>query len=219
MKRTLAILALTALALGCGESRRYDQAIGVLIDVSGTYTDERKETVNVIKRDILPHMVPGDTLIVIRIDSESYDKENVEALLTLDQRPSHANAQKLALARKLDSFAKESHGSQHTDIPGAIMLASEYLAEVGSGSRVMLIFSDMQEDLPPGSKRALAEDELQGTHVAAVNVKRLNRDTADPAVFRDRLSDWEVRTKNAGALDWRTFMDSTKLPEYLAEIR
>jgi hypothetical protein len=160
MKRTLAILALTALALGCGESRRYDQAIGVLIDVSGTYSDERKETVNVIKREILPNMVPGDTLIVIRIDSESYDKENVEALLTLDRRPSHANAQKLALAHKLDAFAKESHGSQHTDIPGAIMLASEYLSEVGSDSRVMLIFSDMQEDLPPGSKRALAEDEL-----------------------------------------------------------
>ena len=219
MKRALAILALTALALGCGESRRYDQAIGVLIDVSGTYSDERKETVNVIKREILPHMVPGDTLIVIRIDSESYDKENVEALLTLDQRPSHANAQKLALARKLDAFAKQSHGSQHTDIPGAIMLASEYLSEVGSDSRVMLIFSDMQEDLPPGSKRALAEDELQGTHVAAMNVKRLNRDTADPTVFRDRLADWEVRTQNAGALDWRTFMDSTKLPEYLAEIR
>lgn len=219
MRRALAILALSALALGCGESRRYDQAIGVLIDVSGTYTDERKETVNVIKRDILPHMVPGDTLIVIRIDSESYDKENVESLLTLDRRPSHANAQKLAMARKLDAFAKESHGSQHTDIPGAIMLASEYLSEVGSDSRVMLIFSDMQEDLPPGSKRMLAEDELQGTHVAAMNVKRLNRDTADPAVFRDRLSAWEVRAKNAGALDWRTFMDSTKLPEYLAEIR
>jgi hypothetical protein len=219
MRRALAILALTALALGCGESRRYDQAIGVLIDVSGTYSDERKETVNVIKRDILPHMVPGDTLIVIRIDSESYDKENVESLLTLDRRPSHANAQKLAMARKLDAFAGESHGSQHTDIPGAMMLASEYLTEVGSDSRVMLIFSDMQEDLPPGSKRMLAEDELQGTHVAAMNVKRLNRDTADPAVFRDRLSAWEVRAKSAGALDWRTFMDSTKLPEYLAEIR
>ena len=99
------------------------------------------------------------------------------------------------------------------------MLASEYLAEVGSGSRVMLIFSDMQEDLPPGSKRMLSEDELQGTHVAAMNVKRLNSNTADPGAFRDRLAAWEGRAKNAGALDWRTFMDSTKLPDYLSEIR
>jgi hypothetical protein len=219
MKRTLVLFALVAVALGCSNSRRYDQAIGVLIDVSGTYTDERQETVNVIKREILPHMVPGDTLVVIRIDSESYDKENVEALLTLDRRPSYANAQKLALARKLDAFAKQEQGSQHTDIPGAIMLASEYLSEVGSGSQVMLIFSDMQEDLPPGSKRMLAKDELQGTHVAAMNVKRLTHDTADPRAFRERLATWEHRVRNAGAIDWRIFMDANKLPDYLAEIR
>jgi hypothetical protein len=82
-----------------------------------------------------------------------------------------------------------------------------------------LIFSDLQEDLPAGSKRALAEDELRGTHVAAMNVKRLNRDTADPRVFRDRLAAWEGRVKGAGATDWRTFMDATKLPEYLNEVR
>jgi hypothetical protein len=169
MKQALAILALTALALGCGESRRYDQAIGVLIDVSGTYSDERKETVNVIKREVLPNMVPGDTLIVIRIDSESYDKENVESLLTLDRRPSHANAQKLALARKLDAFAGESHGSQHTDIPGAIMLASEYLSEVGSDSRVMLIFSDMQEDPRSNLGLGRARQERRGPRLAHVH--------------------------------------------------
>jgi hypothetical protein len=136
MKRTLAVLGLAALALGCADGRRYDQAIGVLIDVSGTYADEKARTVDVIKRDILPQMVPGDTLLIVRIDSESYDKENVEALLTLDRRPSHANAQKLAVARRLDAFAADDAGSEHTDIPGAIMLASEYLNEVDAGSRV-----------------------------------------------------------------------------------
>jgi hypothetical protein len=219
MRRAFLGFALALLALGCGESRRYDQAIGVLIDVSGTYLDQKRETVNVIKREILPQMVPGDTLIVIRVDSESYDEENVEALMTLDRRPSHANAQKLAMAQTLDEIAERGGGSKHTDIPGAIMLASEYLSELESDSRVMLIFSDMQEDLPPGSKRTLAEDELQGTHVAAMNVKRLQRDTVDPAVFRNRLSAWERRVTRAGASEWRTFMDATKLPAYLAEVR
>jgi hypothetical protein len=74
-------------------------------------------------------------------------------------------------------------------------------------------------DLPPGSKRTLAKDELKGTHVAAMNVKRLQRDTVDPAVYRARLSTWEQRVARAGASDWRTFMDSTKLPDYLAEVR
>ena len=218
MKRALVLIALALAVLSC-DDRRYDQSISVLIDVSGTYANERAETVRVIKREILPHMVPGDTLLIVRIDSESYDRENLEAMITLDNRPSRANAQKLAMAQTLDAFAKKPMNAQHTDIPGAMMLGAEYLNEIGSGSRVMLIFSDMQEDLPPGSKRKMKTDELQGTHVVAINVKRLKHDTTDPAVFRDRMATWEGRVKEAGAAEWRTLMDASKLPDYLASIR
>jgi hypothetical protein len=222
MPRALAALGLllagSALA-GCSDGRRYDQAVGVLIDVSGTYADERQETVRVVKREILPQMVPGDTLLVASIDSESYDRENVLALLTLDRRPSHANAQKLEMARLLDAFATRPTRSAHTDIPGAIMLASEYLGETGAGSRVLLIFSDMQEDLPVGSRRQLDADELAGTRVVALNVKRLGRDQADPALFRGRLEGWGERVAAAGAAEWRTLLDPTKLPEYLEAAR
>ncbi len=222
MTRALAalglLLAWSSLA-GCSDGRRYDQAIGVLIDVSGTYADERQETVRVVKREILPQMVPGDTLLVASIDSESYDRENVLALLTLDRRPSHANAQKLEMARLLDTFATRPTRSAHTDIPGAIMLASEYLGETGAGSRVLLIFSDMQEDLPIGSRRQLDADELAGTRVVALNVKRLGRDQADPALFRGRLEGWGERVAAAGAAEFRTLLDPTKLPEYLEAAR
>jgi len=218
---------LTALALllawlplsGCSDERRYDQAIGVLIDVSGTYADERRETVRVVKREVLPHMLPGDTLLVTRIDSESYDREDVLALLTLDRRPSHANAQKLEMARLLDAFAADATRAAHTDIPGAIMLASEYLEETGAGSRVMLIFSDMQEDLPGAASRQLEADELAGTRVVAMNVKRLGSDQADPSVFRGRLEGWGERLAAAGAAEWRTLLDPTKLPAYLETAR
>jgi hypothetical protein len=220
MARTFAMLGAALLLLpGCSDGRRYDQAVAVLIDVSGTYADEKDETVRVIKRDILPNMIPGDTLFVARIDSESYDKDNVEALLTLDRRPSHANAQKVDVARMLDEFAKRPGRSSHTDIPGAIMLASEYLNEIGAGSRVMLIFSDMQEDLPEGTIRSLEESELERTHVVAMNVKRLQRDTNDPSVFRGRIAGWGERMQAAGAADFRTLMDATKLAAYLEEIR
>jgi len=217
-RRWVASLLLLA-AGGCSDGRRYDQAIGVLIDVSGTYADERAETVRVIKREILPNLIPGDTLFVARIDSESYDRENVEALLTLDRRPSHANAQKLEVSKKLDEFAARPMSSAHTDIPGAIMLASEYLGETDAGSRVLLIFSDMQEDLEPGSKRHFEATELAGTHVVAMNVKRLERDQADPSRFRGRLDAWGERVAAAGAADWRSFMDPTKLADYLESVR
>jgi hypothetical protein len=219
MGRTLvAILALLAMS-GCSEGRSYDQAIGVLIDVSGTYAEERAETVRVIKREILPNLVPGDTLFVARIDSESYDRENVEALLTLDRRPSHANAQKLDISKKLDAFATRPMSAAYTDIAGAIMLASEYLGESEAGSRVLLIFSDMQEELVPGSKRQLEATELAGTHVVAMNVKRLDRDQADPARFRGRLDAWGERVTASGAAEWRSVLDPTKLPEYLETVR
>jgi hypothetical protein len=213
------LLLAGALLGACGDARRYDQAVGVLIDVSGTYTDEREETVRVIKREILPHLVPGDTLLVARIDSQSYDRENLEALLTLDRRPSHANAQKLEVSRALDAFVSRPMNSAHTDIPGAILLASEYLEETGAGSRVLLLFSDMQEDLPPGTTRRLEPGDLAGTHVVAMNVKRLAPDQADPATFRRRLEAWDARVAAAGAEEWRTIMDPAHLPEYLESIR
>jgi len=212
-------LALLAGVPGCQSGQRYEQAITVLIDVSGTYADQKDEAVQIIKREILPTMIPGDSLAVIRIDSESYARENLEVLLTLDRRPSHANAQKLALAQKLDRFAARSERSEHTDIPGAMMLASEYLKELGSGSRVILVFSDMQEELPPGATRTLTEQELEETHVVAMNVKRLQRDSADPERYRARLAAWEQRVDEAGAAGWRTIVDARHLPEHLEQIR
>lgn len=219
MRWALAIGVLALLASACDGGRRYDQAICALIDVSGTYADEKREAVRHLKREILPNLVPGDTLIVIRIDSESYQKENVEALLTLDARPSHANSQKLALARRLDAFAVGEHTSEYTDIPGAMMLGAEYLREVGAGSRVMLVFSDMQEDLPKGSRREMGEREFEGIQVVAMNIKRLDRDAADPEAFRRRIAGWEQRVIGRGALGWRTIMDPNKLPVYLAQVR
>jgi len=209
---------LTLGLLGCMDAARYDQAICVLIDVSGTYADQSGEVVRIVEREVLPAMEPGDTLLVIRIDDESYERENVEALVTLDQRPSRANAQKLALAQKLEAMGRAAPAA-HTDIPGAMMLASEYLRELASGSRVMLVFSDMEEDLPPGMSRRLAEDEFEDIWVVAMNVKRLHGDNADPGGFRSRLAGWQRRVLESGGREWRAFNDAARLPEYLKKVR
>lgn len=206
-------------SVGCDNSRRYDQAIAILIDISGTYADEKGEVVRIIKREILPAMVPGDTLLVITIDSQSYEKDNLITLMTLDQRPSKANAQKLLVAKQLDVLAKSDARSSHTDILGAMMLGSEYLRELASGSRVMLIFSDMEQDLPAGVKRKTHETEFEDIRVLAMNVKRLQGDNIDPEGFRDRLSAWEKSVMAANAVGWQVMMDSTKLPKLLAQIR
>lgn len=221
MRRTALAVALAALltTAGCLDLQTSETAICILIDVSGTYADQKGEVVKIIKREVIPTLVPGDTLITILIDSASYEKDNVTTITTLDARPSRANAQKLALAQKLDAFAASSVQSRFTDIPGAMMLAAEYLQESNSKTRVMLVFSDMREELPEGSKRELRPDEFQGIQIIAMNVKRLGPDTADPEVYRQRLESWERRVKRAGGESWRTVMDAKKLPGILESLR
>jgi len=215
-----ALAALATLATtGCQDGHDYNQAICVLVDVSGTYAEEKREVASILKRDVLPSMLPGDTLMVIRIDSQSYEKDNLEALVTFDARPSQANAQKLALARKLDAFASKTAVAGHTDIEGAMMLGTDYLEELPSGSRVMLVFSDLEQDLPVGTRRTIDAGEFAGIDVVAMNVKRLSGDNANPDGFRARLDRWERALRDAGATGWRTIMDARQLPDHLSGLR
>jgi hypothetical protein len=205
--------------VSCSDGSQYRQAVAILVDVSGTYADEKSEVARIVKREVLPSLVPGDTLLLMRIDSQSYDKENVLSLTTFDQRPSQANAQKLAIAKQLDEFAAGDERSEYTDIPGAMMLAAEYLREIPAGSRVILCFSDMREDLPRGSKRELSPAEFADIQIVAMNVKRLESDDEDPQRFRGRLAQWEKTVVGHGAAGWQTFMDAGKLGGHLAAVR
>ena len=212
--KKLALLALP-LALSCSSGKNYAQAIVALVDVSGTYADQKPEVVNVIKRGILPKLQPGDSIFVIRIDDESYKKANVEGGMTLDVRPSTANAQKLQFASQMDEFAAKHQRSRHTDIRGAMMLASEYLKETGAGQRTMVVFSDMEEDLPKGVKRTLAPDEFAGMRILAMNVKKLSGDNMNPSVYRQRLASWQQQAKSHGAKEFQVVLEPEKLDELL----
>jgi len=212
-----ACIAAAALLASCSSGAQYSQAIVALVDVSGTYADQRPEVVNVIRKGVLPRLTPGDTLVVIRIDSESYKKANVEASMTLDVRPSKANAQKLQLASTLEAFSHKQLRSAHTDIRGAMMLGAEYLRESNAGRRTMVIFSDMEEDLPRGVKRDMASDELKGVRVLAMNVKRLGRDNANPTAYRARLAGWEKQLTSHGAREFKVVLEPEKLSDLLDE--
>ena len=209
------VLAASVFLSTCSSGRNYAQAIAALVDVSGTYVDQKPEVIGLIKKGILPKLNPGDSLFIIRIDDESYRKGNLEGSLTLDVRPSKANAQKLAFAAKLDEFGRKRERTKHTDIRGAMMLGAEYLKESGAGSRTMVLFSDMEEDLPKGVKRTLAADEFNGMRVLAMNVKRLNADRANPTAYRARLAAWQEQITSHGAKDFQVVMAPEKLDELL----
>jgi hypothetical protein len=213
--KKLALALVCALLSSCSSGKNYAQAICALVDVSGTYADQRPEVVNVIKRGILPKLMPGDSLFVIRIDSESYKKDNLVGQITLDVRPSKANAEKLAFSRALEEFAQKPMRSKFTDIRGAMMLGSEYLKETGAGTKTMVIFSDMEEELPKGVRRDLASDEFKGMRVLAMNVKKLNADNANPTVYRARMAHWQKQVTSHGAKEFAMVLEPEKLDELL----
>lgn len=205
-----AVLALLAGA-ACSDGRSHARATAVLVDVSGTYADQKPEVARILKSGLLPKVRPGDTFFLLRIDDGSYGAENVELKATFDSQPSRANAQKLTLAAKLEQFADSRKRARYTDISGALLLAAEYLRETRAGKKTIVIFSDMKEELPPGARRTLGPKELEGIDVVALNVKRLGADKLDPAGYRKRLGAWGTRLSQSGAASWKVVLDPEEL--------
>jgi len=219
IKHALLAAALAASAAACTDSKQYETSYCSLIDISGTYAGEKATVVNTVKAGIVPEMIPGDSLFFVKIDSNSYSEDNLVTKLTLDYRPTRANSQKLAVAQKLDEFGKGTARSNLTDISGGLMLCSDYLKSTGSGKKVMFVFSDMNEELPNGVIRKFADDEFDGIDIVAMNIIKLNKDSANPEVYRKRLEQWQQRTTASGARSWHTLIDGSKIPEYILQVK
>ena len=208
------------LSTACTDGSERSQAIVALVDTSGTYHDQKAEVARWLGRAVVPNMEPGDSLTVLRIDEASYGNEDGVVLsFKIDVRPSAANTAKREAAAALEAFAAEKRIAPWTDVSGAMMLASERLKTSGAASQVMLVFSDLVEELPPGTVRTFAPSELAGISMAAVRVKRLAADGRDPSRYRNRLASWEKRTRESGALDWRVLEDANQLDSFLTSAR
>lgn len=219
IKYFLVAVSLSSMIAACTDSKEYETSYCTLVDISGTYSAEKKGVVNIVKAGILPKMIPGDSLFFVKIDSNSYSEENLVTKLTLDYRPTQANNQKLILSKKLDKFGKGKAKSRMTDISGAMMLCSDYLKATRSGTQVIFIFSDMREELPAGVVRKFADDEFAGIDIAAMNVIKLKKDSANPEVYRKRMRKWDQLFTSSGANSWTTLLDATKIEEFIYGVK
>lgn len=211
-----AMLFTTAILLSsCSDNREYETAICALTDISGTYAKEKKNMVKIIKAGIVPKMVPGDTLFLVAIDSNSYEDKNIKGKLTLDYRPSEANSQRLKFAALLDAFAKAKTKSRYTDISGAMMLCAGQLKTTQAGTQLMFIFSDMKEELKPGIRRSFDNDEFENIDIAAMNVIKLNADSVNPQIFRKRIKKWKKRVLKHSAKSWNASISPTDISDYI----
>lgn len=176
----------------------------LLLDTSGTYTKELKKAQQIIHY-YLAQLEPGDSFAVARIDSGSFSETDIIAKVTFDHRPSRANEQKRVFSATISKFIETVQSSAYTDISGGLLLAKEYLNEIGSDKKYIMIFSDMQEELPKGYKRDF-ELNLPGYEVIALNVTKLRSDNQDPAQYMQRLKDWQQRVEQSGGT-WRMIND------------
>lgn len=205
--RAWAGLLAAALASGCAAGPP-GTGVFLLLDTSGTYAGELERAQTVINY-LLGTLDPGDSFGVARIDSGSFSEKDILFRTTFDERPSVANDQKRQLMETATQFADTVQSASHTDITGGVMQAVEWLNEVEPGRKTILIFSDMEEDLPEGYVRDFPI-ELMGVEVIALNVTKLRPDNVDPRVYLARLDEWRQRVESGGG-SWIVINDLERL--------
>ena len=208
MLRYLALLLVVGLA-ACSDPRSHTQAVYMLVDTSGTYAQEAGKA-QVIINYLLGSLQSGDSLAVARVESRSFSEKDIVAKATFDRRPSQANAQKRAFRDLTSGFVNGVKQSRYTDITGGLMQGAEFLNETGAGTKTIIIFSDMQEELDKVTVRDIPMN-LKDIRVVAVNVVKLKTDNVDPRRYYGRLEAWQKRVKAAGASDWRMINDLERL--------
>jgi hypothetical protein len=211
------LASLPALALapwGCGDARSHTHGVFMLVDTSGTYAQEASKALLIVNY-LLGTLQPGDSFAVARVESRSFSEKDIIAKATFDTRPSQANAQKRAFRDKIEAVFRKVPGSKFTDITGGLIQAAEFLNEGAAGTKTVIIFSDMQEELDKVTVRNFPIS-LKNIRVIAVNVVKLRTDNVDPRLYMGRLDQWKTRVEKAGASEWRVVNDLDHLDRILA---
>jgi hypothetical protein len=204
MKTTI-LIAICALLISCSsETAPENTGVFMLVDTSGTYTEELAKAEQII-RVTLSRLDATDSFAVARIDTGSFSEKDIIAKASFDDRPSAVNRQKRLFAQQVTDFVTNADPSPYTDITGGLLQAVEFLNEKATGHKTILIFSDLKEDLEAGYIRDI-DVELEGFEVIALNVTKLRSDNIDPREYLGRLEEWRGKVEKTGG-QWRVIND------------
>lgn len=196
MRRYLLVCICFALSACTQGSTPANRGVYMLLDTSGTYTEELDKAQQIISY-VLTRMEPGDAFAVARVDTASFSEKDIVAKVAFDDRPSAANQQKRGFQESIQQFVDGVRPAAYTDITGGMLQAIEYLNERGTGQKTVLIFSDLKEDLAEGYVRDIPLT-LDGFDIVAVNVTKLRSDNVDPREYLDRINAWKQRVESGG---------------------
>ncbi|MCO4812245.1 MAG: VWA domain-containing protein [Gammaproteobacteria bacterium] len=204
MKRSILLTLCIFLASCSSEIAPRNTGVYMLLDTSGTYAEELVKAEQII-RFTLSRLDASDAFAVARIDTGSFSERDIIAKASFDDRPSAINRQKRVFATQVSEFVESANPAPYTDITGGLLQAVEFLNEKGTGSKTILIFSDLKEDLKEGYVRDI-DVPLDGFRVIALNVTKLRSDNMDPREYLDRLNAWQGRVEKTGG-QWRVIND------------
>ncbi len=203
------VMMIAMLLTACSDTKVKNRAVYLLLDTSGTYTTELAKAQSIINY-LLATLNSGDSIAVAKIDSGSFSEKDIIAKATFDLRPSTANDQKRLFKIKIDKFVSNiKYGSRNTDITGGLVQASDFVNETNATEKMILIFSDLEEDLSKGHVRDFPI-EMSNIKVVALNVTKLRSDNIDPRDYKKRLITWQTRVESGGG-QWQVLNDLERL--------
>ena len=95
MKKILLTILVAMTLAACSLPQSDSKAVFLLLDTSGTYTEEMSKAHKIINY-LLATLDSGDSIAIARIDSGSFSEKDIIAHTTFDARPSTTNDQKRA---------------------------------------------------------------------------------------------------------------------------
>ena len=201
----------SALALGaCEERSATASAVYGLLDVSRSYFREVDKALRTL-RVTMGFMRAHDSFAVAEIGACSFTDDAVLLSFTAPDRPTERQRLVAAYGQKLADHGSRVKPAGNTDIRGALLQAAQHLASRQAATRTIVLFSDLEEDLPANCRRNPAlPTTLRGMEVIATNVSRLPEDNREPARYARRLDAWRQLVEAAGAR-WKVAPDATEV--------
>jgi hypothetical protein len=207
-----AALCSAALLSACNLVTSTNRAVFFLFDVSGTYAKATPAAAKAASF-LISEMQPGDWIGASQITSCSFSEKEILLQQQIPETPSRAAEVKRDLFAKLKTYSEQVKPTSYTDIHGALAQASFELRQRPESERVIVIFSDMVEDLAKNCDTSDVKLDLSGISVVASNV--IKSDPADPEKYFKLLQDWETLVTQSGG-KWSMASSPDQLPNLIA---
>jgi hypothetical protein len=172
-----------------------------LIDVSKSFATYSERSLKRL-RGVLFSLKPGDRITIGKIQNCSFSDESILLPPTdlSDDEPT-ANQQKAKLGLDIKALEGTLVPTQHTDIRGALVMATEFLQASRKMHKVLVIFSDLRDDPQPGcATTADTLINLAGTIVVFADVSISKPDESNAAGRAERIGAWEALVRSRGAI-------------------